>query len=176
MRNSMNDHVLARLKTGRTESFWMLCLLFAAGLLLAPQLNAQNIYLSGSWTLFIGDVDLQTGPGSDLNPTYTSAADQVLIEVKYLSPQYDYLVTIHLSPVSWHSDFIFRVRRTGDGSGPGWISGGLSWMQLTGIGQDFFTVNKNRRDIPIQYQLDDVSIQVEPGTYVTDVVYTIIER
>ena len=133
---------------------------------------AQNITATGNWFLTINAANLLSGAGSDLQAVYQSADNQVTIDVTKVSK--DWSVTIQSVPSYWHADLSLYVRRRSDGSGPGLISGGLAWQQVTAISQTFFEGNKRRIGIEIQYSLRGVSIHVPPDTYSCSVVYTVV--
>jgi len=168
----VNDHY----PVGSQKTGLIIFFLITINICLFLPLNAQNIYVTGNWTLSISTADLQDGPGSDLNPTYTSSSDQIDIELKKVAKKKDWQVSVRLSHVSWHNDFTFRVRRTSDGRGAGWIAGGLSWIDVSEIEQNFFYGYKNRREISVQCQLDGMSCQIEAGMYTANVIYTVTER
>jgi len=136
-------------------------------------LQAQDITVLGRWDLTIDSSDLQGGAGTDLNPTYTSATNKIRVNI--LNTSTTWSVSVRLNPVNWHSDFRFGVRRTTNGNGPGWISGGTSWMEVTTIDQEFFTGYRRRRNVRVQCGLTGVSVQIPPDLYSISVIYTVIE-
>ena len=136
-------------------------------------LPAQSISIIGSWNLSIDGSDLQAGAGSDLNPRYMSAEDQVVMDITNTNRYWT--VTIQGVPFNWHSNLFLYVRRRSNGRGPGWIGGGTNWQQVSTTPQHFFQGRRRRVAIAIQYGLTGVSIQLPPDTYSGSIVYTVVE-
>lgn len=136
-------------------------------------LFSQNIRVTGSWAVTIDETYLP-GPGSDLLDTYESAPDQILMDI-HGQKLNDYQVTIQRSDVVWNSYFHVYARRTSDGNGNGYISGGTDYVQAGTSPQEFFRGGKNRSNIEIQLRLSGVTVGAEYGTYITNIVYTILQ-
>jgi hypothetical protein len=137
---------------------------------------ALSIKVTGSWFETIDASDLVGGPGSELKDTYESSADQVSMEVEITGAgNKDWRVDVRKVDTDWHSDLGLYVRRTSDGSGPGQVSGGTSYQQLSDTYQEFFRGSRNRRDMSLQLKLDGVSADIPCGTYLTTVYYTVVE-
>ena len=131
-----------------------------------------TITVTGSWMLTISTGDLQGGAGSDLNPTYESATDQIIIDIG--SGKNDYWrVDVSKIDFNWDSQMLLSVKRTSDGSGGGFISGGTNYLLITDTDQEFFNGFKKIDDIAIQLQLDGISLEIPEDTYSTTVYYTI---
>lgn len=122
----------------------------------------------------IDSSDLQGGAGTDLNPTYLSASNEIRVDVGQTSTTW--VVAVRGSATNWHPNFQFGVRRTTNGNGPGWISGGTSWLQVTGSDQQFFTGYRQRRNIRVQCGLTGVSLQIPADIYSGTVIYTVWEQ
>ena len=133
----------------------------------------QNITVTGSWTLAIDASNLQSGAGSDLISTYTSDADQIKIDVK--KTKLTWQVTVRSSGINWHPSFHFSVRRTSDGTGPGSVSGGTSWLEVTDVDQLFFSGENDKSNMDIQCRLSGMSLQVAPEFYSNTIIYTVTE-
>lgn len=131
----------------------------------------QTIKVTGSWSLSIDETYL-SGPGSDLIDTYKNAPDQILMDVHGQKLE-NYQVTVQRSDVTWNSSFRVYARRTSDGNGSGYISGGTEYVEAGTSPLTFFRGGKNRSNIEIQFQLSGMTVGVEYGTYLTHIVYTI---
>lgn len=131
----------------------------------------QTLRVTGSWTLSIDETYL-SGPGGDLLDTYESAPDQILMDIHGQKLE-SYQVTVQRSDVVWNSYFRVYVRRTSDGRGNGYISGGTEYVEAGTSPQEFFRGGKNRTNIAIQLQLTGVTVGAQYGTYMTEIVYTI---
>jgi hypothetical protein len=142
--------------------------LFHAGLF------SQSIALTGSWTLTIDQTDLQGPAGSDLTNTYESAADQVLVDVRPGPYGKTWTVHVHKTDNLWDSNLHLDVRRQTYTN----IIGGLSYVEVTSVDQDFFWSENRKRslDIPIQFRLRGVSAGLNANTYSTTIYYTLIDE
>ncbi|MBN2415702.1 hypothetical protein JXO52_07660 [bacterium] len=147
-----------------------------AVLFLAPEARGQaEITVTGLWSLTLDNTNLQAGAGSDFVSTYESAVDQVDIEISGRRFEYWQVDISITGGASWHDDLVLYARRTGDGQGAGWISGGTAYQEVTTTSGPFFQGYKKLKDITIQYQLSGVSVVIPAGTYSTSVVYTVTD-
>jgi hypothetical protein len=127
------------------------------------------------WVLTIDSSDLQSGAGSDLVSSYENTAGAILIELTgLLGQQNNYRVDVSKSDTNWHGNFRLFVKRTGDGTGNGTITGGTTYQEITNTDQQFWTGVNGRHNVPIQLKLDNVSVQIPPDTYTTTVNYTVV--
>ena len=152
--------------------FWLIfpCIVFVFGQAFA----AVTISSTGGWNQTVGAVNLSAGAGSDLNPTYTSANNATLIDIKVTGGDNNWRVDVSKTDGTWDSNFRLYVLRTGAGSGGGSISGGTSYIEVTAITTAFFNGSKTRSNVPVQYQLQGMSLNVSPNTYNTSVTYTVV--
>jgi len=134
---------------------------------------AISINATGQCDFAIGSSDLQAGPGSDLNPSYSSASDQVILDIIAAG---NWGVDVNKSDSKWHSNFHLSIKRTSDGTGSGTISGGSDYQEITGTNQSFFSGSLDRNTINIQLQLTGVSITIPPDNYSTTVTYTVADQ
>ena len=137
--------------------------------------QAADITIIGNWSLMIGAADLQGGPGSDLNPSYQSAANQITMDVTTRG-QWTWRVDVNRIDSGWNAAFQLFIRRTNNGtSGNGSVSGGTAYLQITTTSQTFVTGQGDRRGITLQERLDGVSVSVPPATYTTTIQYTVVD-
>jgi len=138
--------------------------------------GAIEITATGPWSLTIDADDLVAGAGSDLVSTYESNADQAVIVISNTTGNEDnWRVDVKRSDTTWHNDFVLSVRRTGDGTGGGAITGGSGYQAVGTADSAFFSGAGDRSNIPIQLQLSGVSLQVAPNTYSTTITYTVVD-
>lgn len=137
---------------------------------------AISITAAGGWTQTIDAVNLTAGAGSDLNSTYTSLNNATIIDIGGAGNN-NWRVDVRKTDATWDGNFHIFVRRTGDGSGPGpgTISGGTSFMEVTAIDTQFFSGSRNRSNVPVAYQLQGVSLNIGPNTYNTSVTFTVTQ-
>ncbi len=135
------------------------------------KIQAQTITVTGSWVLTIGLLDLQGGAGSDFNPTYESAVDQIEIDIKDAA-KINWRVDVSKIDINWDSRMILSVKRTGGGKE---ITGGTVYQEVTDTDQEFFRGSKNNNNIPVQLQLDGMTVEIQQDTYTTTIYYTVME-
>lgn len=176
-----------------TKYLLILVFLFLYGEEAKSQIST-GITVTGAWNLYITQADLQGGAGSNLRSTYTSDADQILIEFYglYFWPGFrtwNWAVDIHKEDGNWHSNLLIDARRTGDGQCNQTdysISGGTSYMNITNTDAEFFygRISGNlgwfgiftASDITIQYRIQGVSATLQTQTYATTIYYTIRDQ
>ena len=144
--------------------------------LLVPMIRqgqAIDLSVTGSWVLIIDILDLQGGAGSDLISDYSSDASAITIDVG--KNKSTWTISVRGSFSNWDSNMIYRVRRTSEGSGPGWVSGGDSWTSVNETDQQFFTGNRQRSNINVQCGITGVSLQIQPSNYSGTITYTVTE-
>jgi len=147
-------------------------LAFAAAFGVSWDAWAISMSVSGGWTRTIGAFDLQGGAGTDLNSTYESAADAVLVSVTDTSA--GWRVDIKKQDSTWHASLGLSARRTSSGTG-GSVAGGASYQQVTDTYATFFTGSQAVSDINVQLQVSGVSVSIPRAAYDTTVYYTVTE-
>ena len=148
-----------------TQFFMVLaifCLIFAGEKIEA----AVSITVTGSWSEIIDELDLQAGAGSDLIDTYESASDAVRITISDTAgPSDAWRVDVRKVDTKWHSNFILTVKKT---------SPPVKEVVVEDVDKEFFS-RKGDGIYDVQVILGGVSITIPPGTYVTTVIYTVID-
>ena len=150
-------------------------ILFLLFSLIAMDKGIQTISISvnGNWSETIDSSDLQAGPGSDLNPTYTSDYNLIDMDIKFTLT--NWRVGVRKVDTNWPSDLRLGVRRTSNGIGIGSISGGTSWVEVTDDWKSFFTGSFGRWNVDVQLGLTGMSVQIPPDTYITTIYYGVEE-
>ena len=133
-----------------------------------------DIRASGSWALILDLTDMQGPAGSELIPEHESVADESGIRVSKAKEKY-WSVDIRKQDIHWHGDLQFFLRRTSDGTGKGWIAGGLIYTEATDTDSQFFTGYHDRDKIDIQFKLTGVSTNLSSDIYTADIIYTVTE-
>lgn len=96
-----------------------------------------------------------TEAGNDFIGTYTSESDQMTIDISGYGGT-DWEVSVRYEPrFTWDNSIIIKARRTG---GTGIISGGTSYQVITQTDTYFFGGKSNKNNIPIQYELSNISV------------------
>ena len=139
----------------------------------------MSINCDGSWSKTITTSNLTAGAGSNLTSTYESTTTQANIDISLTLGLLDrWRVDVHKVDGTWHSDVHLYIRRSSDGStdlGLGTISGGTSYIEVTGISQTFFSGSGNRYDAEVQLKLTGISLSIPPGTYSATVYITLVD-
>ncbi|MDD5694812.1 MAG: hypothetical protein PHD61_05860 [Bacteroidales bacterium] len=144
--------------------------------------TALYVTVTGSWTLNVPSVDL-TEAGNNYAGTYTSAANQMLLSFTAHPPGHNKNITwsidVHRQDATWDPSIQLWVRRTGNGTAfssnhctPS-INGGLSYQQITATTSPFLSGTCQYSDIPMQYEIRNVSVLTPAQNYSTQVVYTV---
>ena len=146
-------------------------------LLLSAQTGGISISATGDWTETIDAFDLVSGAGSDLIDTYESIANATVLTITAAGGGggKPWRIDVKRTDSNWHTDFTLYVRRTSDGTGPGSISGGLSYIEIVTTDSSFFSGVDNRSGIDVQYELTGMSVSVPPAIYSTTVTYTVVK-
>ncbi len=153
----------------------ILIFLFVLALIGVRLVSAISITVTpGSIAMTVDESDLQGGAGSDLIDTYQSASDLIRIKISQTSGL-RWIVYVRKLDINWHNDLHVFLRRTTDGSGPGTIRDGTSYMELTDVDQQFFRGQRNRNNVRAQAQLTGVSVDIPPDTYSTTIYYTVVD-
>ena len=136
-------------------------------------LDAITITVQGSWSKTIGSADLIAGAGSDLTSTYESSSNQGVITIG--STAGSWRVDVKKLDTVWDSDLHLHVRRTSDGTGPGSISGGTSYVEITGVDTTLFSGDDDRSDVDQQLRISGVSVSLGVSNFSTTITYTVVD-
>ncbi len=144
----------------------------------APQaLAVLSIATTGSWSKSVDANDLVAGAGTDLVSTQTSSSNQGSIDVSGTTGDSDnWRIDVKRVDTTWDSDFTIYVRRTGDGTGSGSISGGTTFQEVTTTDATFFSGSGDRSGINVEFKIEGFSVGTIPvDTYDTAITYTIVD-
>jgi hypothetical protein len=137
---------------------------------------AIGITSSGTWSVSIGEANLSGGAGTNLAPTYDSATNQLTINVTGTKNKNDaWRIDVRSVNTSWNANLYLNVLRTSNGTGPGSISGGTSYIQLTTSNQTFFSGKGDRTGITVQLRLSNLSVKIPPATDSAYARFTIVD-
>ena len=129
----------------------------------------------GGWSQTIGASNLTGGAGSNLIDTYQSDPAAVSITITATSGNWGLNVKKSTSS-NWPSSLHLYIQRTSDGTGSGSISGGNSYQEVMDFDLPFFSGNGDRSNVPVQFELTGVSIQVPPDVYSATIQYTVSDQ
>lgn len=140
-----------------------------------------GINVAGNWDFTIPSTDISEA-GADFSGTYTSATNQITIDINNSNNgNVRWEVYIEKQDIDWHPDLDPYVRRTGNGTGNGngngngFVQLGTNFQLITSTSQFFFKGRKKRQNIPIQYEIRNVSVLIPAKSYETTIIYTVTE-
>jgi hypothetical protein len=153
-----------------------LLFLFSLWLFLT-KVEAIDLSATGGWSKTVNASDLVSGAGSNLVDTYESTTEATNITISSCTDDSDnWRVDVRREDGGgWYGDFTLYVQRTSDGTGTGFISDGLSYLEITSTDTQFFSGAGDRSNINIQYQLTGMSIYVSPSNYNTNIIFTVVD-
>jgi hypothetical protein len=135
--------------------------------------SGQTVSVSGSWSKTAASADIAL-PGGNY-PNFESATNQVLVSVT-AGNTVAWRCSIKKTDLTWRPEIILQARRTGTGTplAGGTISGGDTYLNVSGVSTEFFTCTKGSvTNIPIQYRLTGCSAIAPAGTYNLTITYTV---
>ena len=134
------------------------------------------ITVTGSWSLSIGQANLQGAAGSDLTTYYESSTNQLTMAVSGTGG-HTWRVDVRRVDSTWHANFDLYIKRTNGGTaGKGSLyAGGTEYGLITTSAQTFWTGINDRSGIYLQEKLDGVSCAVPAASYSTTVYFTLVQ-
>ncbi|MDB6056441.1 MAG: hypothetical protein JWO95_285 [Verrucomicrobiales bacterium] len=139
---------------------------------LLSRATAADLVTSGDWTRQINAADLSRGAGSHLISQHESPVGVTLVSVSNTSGG-AWRLKVRRSGGLWHSNVGLRVRRCGDGSGTGYVTGGEPYVDLSNIDAQICSGAGDRSYVSLQFEIVGVSTTLSPASYNTSVVFTL---
>jgi hypothetical protein len=133
--------------------------------------RAGDIDVLGTWITIINASHLQAGAGSNLQSNITSIGGVSILSLKGFPK--DWVVLARLTPGSSSPHVSLQVRRSSAGIGPGFITGGESFISLSSTNTVIFSGEGSRDGVALQYRLSGMSTDVTPGTYNAPILFTV---
>lgn len=134
--------------------------------------NAVDINVTGDWNTLAGADDLIGGAGTDMRPETTSAGGACSLDVSNTDTE-SWTVRVSRDNDDWPSGVTLSVRRTGDGSGPGSVWGGTSYVTVDGSERTLFSGLGDRSNVQLQLRLQGRSIDQSPDVYASTLTYSV---
>ena len=131
-----------------------------------------SITAGGAWTLNLNVTNLSGGGGSDFTMPQQSPTNQVTLRITGAAGL-AWHVVVDKTDTTWDSSLHLWVKRTANGTGTGTITGGTTYLEVTGAAQTFFSGTLNRQLITIQLQFTGASVTLGANSFVTTVRYTV---
>jgi hypothetical protein len=133
--------------------------------------HGADLTSMGNWVENITAANLVSGAGSDLQPQFESLSGVMSLTISNASGAW--MLRARLGGSGGHSDVTIFAKRTSGGSGPGSISGGTAYMELTGSDAELFSGAEDRGNISLQFKLTGLSRNVPPATYLSSIIFTV---
>jgi uncharacterized membrane protein len=144
-------------------------------LVLSARLGAIEITFTNAdpdWTIAVAYGALA---GNDLTSTYTSAANEAVLRIRF--PAARWRVTVRRTDTTWHANLQLSVMRTSTGLPAGNLIGGDAY-QLVGTSDALFFYCASAtavRQIRCRFQLTGVGAAIGAQNFLTTVTYTVTE-
>ena len=136
----------------------------------------MNLVSTGSWSTTINSADLISGAGSDLQSTHEGLAGDVQTDISATTGSTDtWRVDVRRTDTNWDANVRVWVRRTGDGTGPGSISGGAAYQEITSTDATLFTGAGDRTAVDLQVKITSMSLGVSVDNYSSSITYTVVD-
>jgi hypothetical protein len=116
--------------------------------------------------------------GNDLTSTYTSAANEAVLRIRFATIGAMWRVTVKRADTTWHANLHLSVMRTSVGNPPGYLVGGTVYQEVTTTDEAFFWVETPIdlvRAIRCRFQLTGVGAAIGARNFLTTVTYTVTE-
>ncbi|MDB6139921.1 MAG: hypothetical protein JWO94_2993 [Verrucomicrobiaceae bacterium] len=134
-------------------------------------ITAADLTSSGDWVESLNTSSLVSGAGSDLPSNLESISGITVLSVSNITGSWR--ITARRSASTWDSHVALYVRRTSGGIGSGTITGGDSYVELTGGDSEIFTGSNARGSISVQYKLTGLAHNLPPATYLSSLTFTV---
>ena len=122
-----------------------------------------------------GVANLSGGAGTDFSSAaWESATNAVDLEVKRSAASWN--ITVRKVDSAWNASLILSVKRNTGGTGPGVLSGGTAYQQITGTDTQFFSGTDDKKSIPLQFSISGMTVTLGAATFITTVYYTVTEN
>jgi hypothetical protein len=151
--------------------FWSVLL----GVSFSAGAEAIDLSASGGLTRIVNASHLAAGAGSDLISTFDDAAATNLSIVNASGSSDHWRIDVRRIDSAWNNALRLYVKRISDGSGSGSVTGGLSQVEITGNGVQFFSGAGDRSGMFLSYELTGMSVAVPPMIYGTTVIFTVVD-
>lgn len=159
----------------RISGFIMLLLLLSTMSAMAQ----ISISVTGS-PVFDTSSLLVTEAGNDFSASVNELQPNTFINVTHSTNNYNYAVYVNLTEQIGTTRLLVQRAgngtRPGGGGGAGQISGGTNPIELSTLSQLFFTGNRDRVNIPVQFSLQNISVTNPAGTLVYSVLFTVVQQ
>lgn len=145
------------------------------GVFFSAGAEAIDLSASGGLIRVVNTSHLLAGAGSNLATTYDDAAATNLAIVNTSGSSDHWRIDVRRIDSTWNNSLKLYVKRISDGSGSGAVTGGLSYVEITGNEIEFFSGAGDRDGLTLSYELTGMSVAVPPNMYRTTITYTVVD-
>ena len=153
-------------------------------LLLTISVNGQVTISVGGNTNFPNNSIVVSEAGLDYPGSLTSTQGPT-VNISHQSNmarrdgQFNWRVMVNKSDFLWSPLLELTIRRTGDGQEGSrfnnWISGGTNFVTVSNMPVIFFEGGAVRRNVPLEFRINNISVLVPADNFETTVIFTIYE-
>jgi len=136
------------------------------------------ISASADWQTSIGSSQLSGFPGSDFVPQIESPANVSTIN---LFSNSGWRLDVQRTGISWPKDIGLKVRASSSSADNGWITASSDYITVSEVPTELATGTPKRwrimnANIGLQYQIDQLSVDIGAAVYTTSVIFTVTEQ
>lgn len=121
-----------------------------------------------------------TEAGLDFNSSISESSPNTYVNIRHTTNNFDYVVQVSLAEqVGQSSLWVKRAgagTKPGGGGGAGQLTGGQDFMMISTQQQTFFQGKQERVNIPVQFDLQNISVTNPAGTLVYSVLFTVVQQ
>ncbi|MEO6739212.1 MAG: hypothetical protein ABIP20_03110 [Chthoniobacteraceae bacterium] len=136
-----------------------------------PAGQAADLVSSGDWTETITAANLISGAGSNLQSQLQSLSGVTTLTISNAPGSWS--LRVRRSGGTWPAGVTLLVKRTSAGSGSGTISGGDTFVAVTGSDTEIFSGTEARSNVSLQFKLSGLSVGITPATYLSSIIFTV---
>ncbi|MCH8541557.1 MAG: hypothetical protein LAT58_12420 [Opitutales bacterium] len=135
-----------------------------------------KVSVSGEWRPEINQSLLRGGAGKDLIPRLSSEPKQIRLSVE-AHPEADWHILVYREDLSWDPSLQLDLRQTFQGPDRGRsIWGGQRFTEVHTERQEWLSGTGPIDDLPLQFRLRGISVQIPPENYQTAIIFLITQR
>jgi len=145
--------------------------------------NAQEFKVSANGMVSFSETELVVGEaGNDINATLNSNTIYLTIDSDYIWDMKNerWSIYVNKSDIDWDDDIELNIIRTGSGvyterNGTPYVKDGKSYQKITNNPSYFFHGKDKISNIPLEFQLEKMSLTMGARDFETDVIFTIYD-
>ncbi len=145
--------------------------------------NAQEFKVSANGMVSFSVAELVVGEaGNDINATLSSNTIYLSIGSDYFWDMKNerWSIYVNKSDIDWDDDIELNIKRTGSGAytqrkGNPYVKNGKNFQKITNNPSYFFNGKDKISNIPLEFQLKNMSLTMGAHDFETDVIFTIYD-